>query len=176
MTVDETSAFDCIVPEILLNKLKIYNFGEDEITWFKDILSFRTQYITIGGKNLSMRQINSGVPQGSVLGPVLYMLYMNELPETLMRPDNCQNVVHKDHINLFSSNCEHCGVTPNYADDATIVAVSNTRLDNQSRLDENLTRMQSFLNKNGLTMNKKKTTLVESMVCQKRTRLRGEPP
>ena len=57
-----------------------------------------------------------------------------------------------------------------------VVEVSNNRQVNQRILDENLTRAQRFLNQNGLTMNKKKKTLVESMIKQKWSRLRGVPP
>ena len=85
MTLDQSSAFDMINIEILLRKMKLYNVGDDAIQWFRSYLTYRTRYVTVGASNSAMRPTTRGVPQGSVLGPLLYFyIRMNsrKLPET----------------------------------------------------------------------------------------------
>ena len=93
----------------------------------------RRQYISIGDKSSPLVNIERGVPQGSVLGPLLYTLYINELPEVAVE-DDCQNPTHKDTTTLFSSNCGTCGQIPCYADDATLVVATKTREEGQRRI------------------------------------------
>ena len=92
-TINETCAFDCVDHETLLYKMRIYNFSDSTIKWFSNYLKFRSQFISIGAKNSSMRHIKSGVPQGSVLGPILYTIYINELP-SLTNDNLCDHPLH----------------------------------------------------------------------------------
>ena len=156
--------------------MKIYNFGENEIELFRDYLSFRSQYVSIKGKNSEMSVVENGVPQGSVLGSIIFTIYVNELPQVLMREYDCEDEAHMNQEQLFTNNCHRCRMTNCYADDATIVTMSNSRDENLKTVEENLGRMDSFLKMNGLMMNVGKTTIVESMMKQKRSLLRGNPP
>ena len=65
---------------------------------------------------------------------------------------------------------------PCYADDATFVISSDTRQQNQTKLTRNLATISTFLNNNYLTINATKTTICETMVYQKHTRITGPPP
>ena len=56
-TVDKTSAFDCVRADILLEKMRVYNFGEKTVEWFKNFLEYRSEYVTVGGKNSRMKPV-----------------------------------------------------------------------------------------------------------------------
>ena len=175
MTVDQSSAFDCVEHDILVEKLKMYSLGENVLTWIKSFLEYRTQYVAIGNARSNMVPMYSGVPQGSVLGPLLYIVYTNELPE-VTRDENCQNIEHRDNSKLFGPECSQCGTFPIYADDATYVCTSNSRTLNQDRITEKLDKIQKYLSANKLAINLKKTSITEFMIPQKRGRITGKSP
>ena len=160
---------------ILLRKLKLYNFSEKVLKWTISYLNFRSQYVSIGTRNSRYSSVTSGVPQGSVLGPIFYVIYMNELP-SLMNDNNCEESVHDDNTKLFTDYCNKCGQMPTYADDSTIVISTANRFDAQDKIITITNRVKSFLSSNSLSLNLGKTEIVETMVRQKRARLPGLPP
>ena len=74
MSVDETSAFDCVNTDILLKKLNLYKFGNSTSNWISSYMSHRSQFVLIGNKMSDIKPVNQGVPQGSVLGPILFFI------------------------------------------------------------------------------------------------------
>ena len=176
IAVDESAAFDTVNHEILLKKLKVYKLHEDAIAWIKDYLTARTEYVVIGAHESDMRATTTGVPQGSIIGPTLFNLYVNDLPELVKDLETCGNVAHVPNPELFSSNCNNCGNVTIFADDAIYTTANSTRPENQQRLIEILERMQSYMNDNKLSVNPTKTVLWEFMLRQKMCKLKGQPP
>ena len=78
--LDFRKAFDLINHECLLKKLDIYQCDDNANTWFRSYLTGRTQQTSFSGHLSETAAITAGVPQGSILGSLLFIVYMNDLP------------------------------------------------------------------------------------------------
>lgn len=81
--LDLCKAFDTANHEILLEKMKHYGFRGLSSLWFKNYLNGRKQFVTINGVDSTCKFIDVGVPQGSVLGPLLFLILINDLPNSV---------------------------------------------------------------------------------------------
>ena len=81
--IDLEKAFDTVNHQILCNKLNYYGFKGKFINLLKSFLSNRKQFVSINGFDTSHLEIKCGVPQGSTLGPLLFLLYINDLRYSL---------------------------------------------------------------------------------------------
>ena len=96
--LDLSKAFDTVNHNILLNKLYHYGIRGTALNWFKDYLSRRHQFVLFNSTSSTSRPISSGVPQGSILGPLLFLLYINDLPNV---SKILSFVIYADDTNIF---------------------------------------------------------------------------
>ena len=126
-------AFDTVNHRILINKLQLYGIRGHILDWFRSYLQNRKQYIHINDKNSNLGSISCGVPQESILGPLLFILYINDI----------SNISHLMHIILF-------------ADDTTILFESDhvsTALKLKPLGNENNTPRFYLLNRSSMLYN-----------------------
>ena len=149
LLLDLSAAFDTVNHDILIAKLKkVYGLKCNVINWFKSYLSDRTFTVTINGKRSSKCYLRIGVPQGSILGPILFILYTKEL-----------NLIAGKHG--FSIHL--------YADDTQLYIEFNPLVQNFSNIEERiiacLQEIKNWMELNKLKLNPDKT---EALLTQTR--------
>ena len=101
--LDFSKAFDTVNHKILLSKLETYGVRGIANDWLASYLDKRTQYCTFNGHKSSTRTINCGVPQGSILGPLLFLAYINDLGEI---SNKWSTLLFADDTNVFAEGTE----------------------------------------------------------------------
>ena len=97
--LDLRKAFDTVSHRRLILKLSKYGVSGSLLRWITDFLTGRTQYVNINGNCSTTNDVTSGVPQGSVLGPTLFIYFINDLPETV----KCKVKVFADDTKAYCS-------------------------------------------------------------------------
>ena len=132
--IDLTKAFDTIGHSTLINKLNDYGVKEKELKWFTDYLFGRFQFVTYDNESSERHPVTCGVPQGSVLGPILFLIFFDDFDNILK------------HSNVIK-----------FADD-TVIYVSNKNKTNiENQLNEDLERISKYFHDNELIINLKKS-------------------
>ena len=78
--VDSRKAFDVINQNLLLMKLSVYGASPDTVALFRSYLEERRQFVKLGHKTSEPKPVSQGVPQGSILSPILFLLFVNDMP------------------------------------------------------------------------------------------------
>ena len=110
--VDLTKAFDTVDHDILLYKLDNYGIRGHANNFFRSYLSNCKQFTIVNGEKSELQEINFGVPQGSVLCPVLFLLYLNDLHEavgkdnTRLFADDTGLFIHDKNLNVLIKNAK----------------------------------------------------------------------
>ena len=98
--IDLSKAFDTVDHKILTKKLELYGIKGCNLGWIESYLSNRKQFITYGDKETNIETITCGVPQGSILGPLLLLIFVNDLHKVTKYLDP---IMFADNKNLFHS-------------------------------------------------------------------------
>ena len=131
--IDLEKAFDTVNHQILCNKLNYYGFRGKFINLLKSLLSNRKEFVSINGFDSSHLEIKCGVPQGSTLGPLLFLLYINDLRYSLKY-----------------------SIVSHFADDTSIIYSSNHLKTIETNLNFDLKCVSEWLKSNRLSLNVKK--------------------
>ena len=137
--LDFAKAFDTVNHDVLLQILQHYGIRGSALKWFQSYLSDRCQYVTYNGQESSKKAINCGVPQGFILGPLLFIIYINDL----------------------SNVCNHM-MSLLFADDTNLFVSGKDVIKLQQEVEMDLNRVSEWLKINKLSLNKKKHFMVFS--------------
>ena len=102
---------------LLLHKLRLYGLDQNSVQWAWSYLTYRSQGVCIEGSLSKLLPLEAGVPQGSILGPLFYTIFTNELPQVVHEAD-CP-IRGMEGAAIFSIQCTECGGLCCYADDST---------------------------------------------------------
>ena len=169
--VDMSAAFDCVDTDLLLAKLELYGFNRHTIQWIWSYMTERTQVVMVDGSLSSALRVHVGVPQGSILGPLLYVIFTNELPEVVHGAD-CPNLVPFDNEERWfpktNFECQTCGGIVNYADDSSYTASCSDPQELCNKLSEKYLVLAEYLAANRLKVNDSKTHVMILTTSQRR--------
>ena len=135
--IDLKKAFDTLNHSILLKKIEHYGVRGIPLDWFKSYLTNRKQYLSVRGNISETMEVGCGVPQGSVLGPLLFLIYINDLSKVSKK------------LTFFL-----------FADDTNIYYESQDLTEIQKTVNKELKKVCKWLDSNCLALNISKTNFV----------------
>ena len=151
--LDFSKAFDLVNHKILLEKLHHYQFDEGTLQWFTSYFDQRSQQVSISGKLSNPKFISSGVPQGSVLGPLLFLIYINDLPLEIKK-----------------------SILDKFADDTTMSKSGSCIQEITDDLNEDAKDSINWCGKNKMSVNIPKTKAMFITSAHKQSIIQENPP
>ena len=143
MYFDLQKAFDTVNHNILLYKLNNYGVRGVVFDWFRNYLSNRKQYVCIGNCRSLLQNVNYGVPQGSILGPLLFLIYINDI----------QNCIPKSTVKLL-------------ADDTNLFVHGKTLSEAFYKANESVALLNDWFTANKLSLNIEKSCYSVFWCCE----------
>ena len=140
--MDLSKAFDTLHYNILIDKLAHYGIKCNALKWFSSYLSDRTMYVEIDNAKSSVWHLTTGVPQGSILGPLLFLIYMNDISNS---SSLFKFILFADDTNLFTT-----------IEDTLPVGISKV----DDLVNNELEKIYDWLTVNRLSLNITKTKLM----------------
>ena len=148
--LDLSAAFDLVSSSILLEKMKVYGLDKDFLEWLESYLTERKQAVWCDNTFSDCLEVNTGVPQGSILGPLLFIIFANDL--------------------AYSLNCE----LDQYADDSTLTSCKESVAEINQELNQNCEQVTTWMMENELCLNADKTHLMVGGTSQRRQIVKPE--
>ena len=141
---DITKCFDTINHSILLKKMEYYGMQSENIKWFKSYLNEREQMVSCHNTLSGKSTISIGVPQGSVLGPLLFLIYVNDINR---------------HVHLGACNL--------YADDTLVYCSGSTMSELKHNIQQCVSDIHEWYDQNKLVINKPKYSVMLATTIQR---------
>jgi hypothetical protein len=153
--LDMSAAFDLVDKNILIEKLKLYGFEENSSSWMDSYMTGRKQQVYMDGELSKSLLVNIGVPQGSILGPILYCLLVNDFPEVV------HNHPPSDEFSSFwNTHCTTCGGIACFADDSSFSKSNKEPANLNKEIKEKYEEISEYMASNKLVLNSEKTHLL----------------
>ena len=150
--LDIKKAFDTVNHNILLSKLGCYGIRGLALSWFQSYLSNRKQICKVNNSLSTFQNITCGIPQGSNLGPLLFTIYINDLPKSLEITEPAM-----------------------FADDASLTATGESSFEIEYKLGVEIQNVKTWLDANKLTLNKEKTEYMLIGSGKRLKQIRNDP-
>ena len=133
--IDLTKAFDTVNHDLLVSKLNVYGIRGIAIHWLSNYLTNRKQYVNVDGHSSNLLDVTCGLPQGSILGPILFLIYINDI-------------------------CNVSDLLVLFADDTNIFCSGNSPVELQVILNHELSKLYVWFSVNKFSLNLEKTNYI----------------